>query len=202
MLDDALHDLVVGLATSYVMVGLIFALTVVALLNALGYLRIPPAARPAFLGFFGLAVVAFGSAFGLGMLKSPRQAAVEVVAQAESDAASSARTRNVVKADDDIATGSITGGVVYIQVPDMDRRFEAEKVWKALRGSGFRSPGIELVSGGSPARPEVRYFNDRDRPIAERVAAIAAKQGVPGAIIRTVSSYKAPLGQIEFWYPR
>lgn len=201
-LDGDLHDLTVGLATSYTLVGPIVAVTFAAALNAVGMLRIPRAARPVFLSFFALLLVGFGAAYSAGRLKPPSSAASEIAATAESEAAADAHAWNVVRLDEPAATGSIAGGVVYIQVPDMETRFEADAMWKALRLAGFRSPGIELVSGGSPSRPEVRYFNDADRPIADQVAAIAAKQGFSGAVIRTAANYEAPQGQIEFWYPR
>ncbi|MDR4307553.1 hypothetical protein IHQ68_13090 [Chelatococcus sambhunathii] len=100
------------------------------------------------------------------------------------------------------STGAIPAGTVYIQVPDMDARFAADGVSKALRAAGFKSPGIEVVASGSPSRPEVRYFNPADRPVAERVASIASSQGLSGAAVRAMATYKAPAGQVELWYPQ
>lgn len=201
MLETGLQDLGVWLATSYALVGLIAALAAVALLDAFGLLRVTARARPAFFGVFGLLIVSFAAAYGFGVLKSPQRAAAEAAASAESHAAASARARNIALAEGPEATGALPVGTVYIQAPDMDARFAADGLSRALRAAGFRSPGIELVQSGSPSRPEVRYFNDGDRPVAERVAAIAAKEGLPGAVLRPVSTYKAPAGQVEFWYP-
>lgn len=203
MNGHALHDLVAGLATSYALVGLLLALTGAAVLNVIGALRIPTAAMPAFFSFYGLLVLGFGAAFTLGLLKTPTRAAMEMAAIAESGAAAGARSRNVRLVDDPSSTGSLPVGVVYIQAPDMDARFQADGMWRALKSAGFRSPGIELVSSGAPARPEVRYFNDGDRPLAENVAAIAAQQGLAdAAVLRAAVNYQAPRGQIELWYPR
>lgn len=201
MLDEGLQDLAVWLATSYAMVGLIAAFAVVALLNAFGLLRIPQRARPGFLGVFAALIAGFVAAYGFGLLKSPQRAAQEFAAAAESEAVAAVRGRNVAPTDGQISTGALPAGTVYIQAPDMDARFAADGLSKALRAEGFRSPGIELVQSGSPSRPEVRYFNDGDRPVAERVASIAAKQGLTGAVVRSVATYRAPPGQIEFWYP-
>lgn len=201
MLEDGLHDLAVWLATSYALVGLIAAFAVVALLNAFGLLRIPQRARRGFFGAFAVLIAGFVAAYGFGLLKSPQRAAQEIAAAAESEAVAAARARNVAPSDGPASTGALPTGTVYIQAPDMDARFAADGLSKALRAAGFRSPGIELVSSGSPSRPEVRYFNDADRPIADRVASIAARHGLPGAVVRSVATYKAPPGQIEFWYP-
>lgn len=201
MSGTGLADLVVGVATSYALIGLLVALTVVALLAVTSRVMIPPHARPGFFGLYGGVIGCFLIALAAGQVKSPGQAAAEAQAFADSGAASSVRARNVTPADD-LSTGSIVRNVVYIQAPDMDRRFEAEGLWKALTAAGVRTPGIELVGGRSPSSPEVRYFNEGDRPFAERVAAIAAQNGLPGATVRADASYKAPRGQVELWYPR
>lgn len=202
-MNGDLNQLVGELAASYALSGLLVAFTLAAVLNALGLLRVPQRARPAFFGVYAALVAGFAGAYAVGALKSPSQAAAEVAAVAESDVAAGARARNVRPVDHDVVTGSLPAGVVYIQAPDMDSRFAADGMWKALKAAGFRSPGIELVAGGAPSRPEVRYFNEADRPIADRVAAIAAGQGLKGAaVMRAAASYQAPRGQIELWYPR
>lgn len=202
-MNGDLNQLVGELAASSALSRLLAALTVAAVLNALGLLRMPARARPAFLGVYGALVAGFACAYAVGALKTPAQAAVEVAAVAESDVVASARARNVRPVDHDVVTGSLPAGVVYIQAPDMDSRFAADRMWKALKAAGFRSPGIELVAGGAPSRAEVRYFNDADRALADRVAAIAAGEGLAGAaVMRAGANYQAPRGQIELWYPR
>jgi hypothetical protein len=197
MLDQSVYDLVLRLLLVYALVGAAAALGLVAALAVVRAVVLRPPFRTAFWALFLASVTCVIGAYGLGVLRSPGGAAKDVTAKVESENAFSARSRNIVPTD-----AAPNAGVVYIQAPDMDARFAAEKLWRALKTQGLASPGIELAPTRSPARPEVRYFNEADKPLADRIAGIAAAEGVPGAVVVAVDSYKAPAGQIEFWYPR
>lgn len=202
MLDQTAADLVIRLAAVYALVGLFAALTLVAALALVRAIRIPRLLRTAFYAIYAIAAAGLVAAYAAGALQPPHAAARQVVAAAESAKAFEARNSAIVSGDATPATTPAQIGTVYIQTPDMDARFAAEDLSRDLRAAGFRSPGIELISGRSPSSPEVRYFNDADKPLAEQVAAIAAKHGLEGSVVKTIANYTAPPGQMEFWYPR
>jgi hypothetical protein len=201
MAGHSAYDLVLRLAVHYALLGLFAAFTVGIVLIVAGVVAIPAKARKPVFGLYALAAAALVIFVATSGFRAPSDVAAQVSAAAESAQAFRQRDGAVLAADDPRAASEPTG-TVYIQVPDMDARFAAEKLWRALTGAGFRSPGIEVISGRSPGSPEVRYFNDADRAVAERVAALAAEQGLKGAVVKTIANYKAPAGQIEFWYPR
>lgn len=202
MLDQTAADLVIRLAAVYALIGLFAAMTLVALFTLIRAIRVPRLLRTAFYAIYAVVTAGLVAAYAAGALQAPNAAAQQVVATAESAKAFEARNRNIVPGDPATSTAAAVVGTVYIQVPDMDARFAADGLSGDLRAAGFRSPGIELVSGRSPSSPEVRYFNDADKPLADQVAAIAAKHGLQGSVVKTIANYTAPPGQMEFWYPR
>ncbi|GLK77108.1 hypothetical protein GCM10008171_23620 [Methylopila jiangsuensis] len=201
MLEQSAADLVIRLAAVYALAGLFAGLTVLVLLSVIRLVQIPKLLRTALYAVYALTAVGLAAAWTAGALQPPAVAAGQVAAAAESAKAFDARNSAIVAADSGL-TPVGQSGVVYIQVPDMDARFAAEDLWRSLKEAGFQSPGIELITGRSPSEPEVRYFNDADRPLAEQVAALAAKHGLKGSVVKTIANYKAPPGQMEFWYPR
>ncbi|MFC3695313.1 hypothetical protein [Chenggangzhangella methanolivorans] len=186
MNGDGLDAFFSGSPAAYVVGALAIVLFGAIVLRILRWL--------AFLAFAAMLVVGLSGAYAVGLVKSPFGAPTPHP------------QRSAI--DEEIVTGSIppaaiSAASVYIQAPDMDARFAADEMWRALKAAGIPSPGIELVGGGAPARPEVRYFDDADRPLADRVAAIAARQGLDGAtVLRASARYQAPRGRIELWYPR
>lgn len=202
MLENSAADLLVRLAAVYALIGLVAAMTVVAAFAAIRAIRVPQLLKTGFYAVYALALAGLVAAWAAGALQPPHQAALQVAAAAESAKAFNARNAAILPAGAPLPQTTATVGTVYIQAPDMDSRFAAEDLWRDLKAAGFQSPGIELVSGRAPATPEVRYFNDADRPLAEQVAAIAAKRGLEGSVVKTIANYTAPPGQMEFWYPR
>ncbi|WP_271199258.1 hypothetical protein [Methylopila turkensis] len=201
MLEQTAADLLIRLAAVYALLGLFVALTVIVALTAVRLIAVPKLLRTALYGVYALAGVGLVVGWLAGALQPPDTAATQVAAAAESAKAFQARNSAIVASDSgQIPVGQV--GTVYIQVPDMDARFAAENLWRTLRAAGFQSPGIEVISGRSPAEPEVRYFNDADKPLAEQVAALAAQHGLKGSVVKTIANYTAPPGQMEFWYPR
>lgn len=178
MFGHPLDELLDSLAASPASTVLFLAALAAAALGAAGLLR----GRRPHIVYLALLVVPI---LGLGAYGLARIPAGEPVQRASPPA----------------SAPTAAAGTVFIQVPDMDARFAADGVSKALRDAGFKSPGIEVVASGSPSRPEVRYFNPADRPVAERVASIAGAQGLSGAAVRPMATYKAPTGQVELWYP-
>jgi protein involved in ribonucleotide reduction len=70
---------------------------------------------------------------------------------------------------------------------------------KDLKSKSWIAPGIDYVEGNY--KNTVKYFNNEDKSLAEKVAAIG-KQNF-NSDFRTVailsSKYKVPRGQIEVW---
>ncbi|GBD48440.1 hypothetical protein [Methylopila sp. Yamaguchi] len=203
MLQQTATDLALRLAAVYALVGVFVALTLIVALTMARIVKTPRVMRTGLYALYLLSIVALVTAYAAGALTPPGEAASRIAATAESAKAFDARNAAITPGD--VAPAAATSavvGTVYIQAPDMDARFAAEDLWRDLRAAGFQSPGIELVAGRAPTTPEVRYFNDADRPLAEQVAAIAAKRGLEGSVVKTIANYKAPPGQMEFWYPR
>lgn len=202
MLQQTATDLALRLAAVYALVGVFLALTLVVALTMARIVKTPRVMRSGLYALYLLSILGLITAYAAGALTPPSDAANRIAASAESAKAFDARNAAITPGDAEAATAPSTVGTVYIQAPDMDSRFAAEDLWRDLRAAGFQSPGIELAPGRAPSSPEVRYFNDADRPLAEQVAAIAAKRGLQGSVVKTIASYKAPPGQMEFWYPR
>ncbi|WP_020186418.1 hypothetical protein [Methylopila sp. 73B] len=204
MLQQTATDLALRLAAVYALVGVFVALTLVVALTMARIVKTPRVMRTGLYALYLLSIVGLVTAYAAGALTPPADAAQRIAASAESAKAFDARNAAITPGDVAPSTTAAAAsvGTVYIQAPDMDSRFAAEDLWRDLRAAGFQSPGIELVAGRAPTTPEVRYFNDADRPLAEQVAAIAAKRGLEGSVVKTIANYKAPPGQMEFWYPR
>jgi hypothetical protein len=63
-------------------------------------------------------------------------------------------------------------------------------------------PEIENVEGklDLPRKPNVRYFNDQDKPIADGIVAILIEQGLSSAHAEQVSRYKVKPGSLEILF--
>lgn len=202
MLNQDVHELILKLVILYSVVGFFLAFTVAAILSLFRVVVMPPKAQTYFYGTYLAAVVGLCLAYATDVFKPPASAASEVAAHVQSGQAHQMRSASVVYKPD---AGGETTGLVYIQIPDGDRRPAARALQRALLDSGLRSPGVEIIDPKfTPGTPEVRYFNDEDRPLAEKVAEIARDNNlaVPPEMVKRVTDFSAPLGQIELWFAR
>ena len=101
---------------------------------------------------------------------------------------------------------------VYIQVfddADGDRARELQD-WVVSK-QRWLAPGIENVVATAArdnrkpplgtSAASVRYFNEEDRARAEDVATYLRRTGVPDVAVQLVKA-RAPLGQLEVWFPK
>ena len=91
---------------------------------------------------------------------------------------------------------------VFIQIASESQREKAREILAALQQSGFLTPAIENVSGkaDSPKKTNVRYFNDGDKPTAEKIVSILKEKGMTEAYAYHVSQYKVKPGSLEVWF--
>jgi len=90
---------------------------------------------------------------------------------------------------------------VYLQIFQEQQRETAKKIQGLLRGEGLLAPGIENVGAkSSPVTGTiVRYFNDADEAVAQRVRQILHDNGLPQASVQRFQ-LKANPGSIEVWF--
>jgi hypothetical protein len=91
---------------------------------------------------------------------------------------------------------------VYIQIANDKQRMKAEAIRVILQEKGYVVPEIENVEGklDLPRKPNVRYFNDQDKPIADGIVAILIEQGLSSAHAEQVSRYKVKPGSLEILF--
>ena len=87
---------------------------------------------------------------------------------------------------------------VYIQIAKEEQRAEAQTLAVTLRGEGFATPGIELVSTPT-ANTYVRFFARNTVRAADQVDATMRKLGFASAVQDFTASSTTPLPQIEVW---
>ena len=94
---------------------------------------------------------------------------------------------------------------VYIQIQGgTDQKTLADKLTARLSEAQLIVPGIEaLPIAKMPNQPQVRYFADADRAVAEQVVA-AAKSALPDIPFQAVrvKNLPAPAGTLEVWFKR
>jgi hypothetical protein len=100
------------------------------------------------------------------------------------------------------ATLSLLPIQVYIQIANEKQRVKAESIRVILQEKGYVVHGIENVVGklDFPRKPNVRYFNNQDKPIADGIVAILIEQGLSSAYSEQVSRYKVKPGSLEIWF--
>jgi hypothetical protein len=93
-------------------------------------------------------------------------------------------------------------GRVYVQRDRVDSTSKAESVVAALQSAAFGVAGsIERIdSSRMPKAAQVRYFNEGDRPGAERALVELQKQFPDAKLVRV--GLPAPVGQLEVWLPK
>lgn len=93
-------------------------------------------------------------------------------------------------------------GVLYIQKDKSDATDVPQLVARALKDGGLRAnPRVEnIATEKMPRFTQVRYFNDADRPTAERAAAVIKSRYPDVRIVRI--GLPAPSGQLEVWLTR
>lgn len=96
-----------------------------------------------------------------------------------------------------VPVAAVLGNVVYLQFQgDSAQRERMNGLMAALNAAGLNAPGVEHVTSG--ADNTVRYFHGRDHDLAERVAAVVARAGLPNVKVRP-ARYAGPLHQVEVW---
>lgn len=95
---------------------------------------------------------------------------------------------------------AVVKSIVYIQYMDTYRR-TSDSILLLLKRNRYNAPGAENIKKGSFSS-SVRYFNDSDKPAAERLAAlintnIARYRRNNIRILKT--NLSVPKGQLEVW---
>jgi hypothetical protein len=92
---------------------------------------------------------------------------------------------------------------VFLQIRSEEQRELAASVAALLTSRGFVAPGIERLAEG-PARTEVRFFRQIERPIADSLASILALRGIKKPRVVYVPGYEASTqvraGTMEIWF--
>lgn len=99
-------------------------------------------------------------------------------------------------------TTPVADGKIYVQRDKLDRSLAAQKTANALSLYGFTvSRAIEPVNSSSmPRTAQVRYFNDADKPKAEKALELLKQNFNSAALVRV--GLPAPSGQLEVWLPK
>ncbi|WP_146185072.1 hypothetical protein [Flavobacterium pallidum] len=89
---------------------------------------------------------------------------------------------------------------VYLQAtPDFDKK-STIKLRNTLESKGFSLPGIETVSQKiSPENTEVRYFNEKDKPIADIISKVMKQQGLEANVKKINPEKPINRSQVEVW---
>lgn len=90
---------------------------------------------------------------------------------------------------------------VFIQIANEEQRRAARILAEQLRSQSLLVPGIENVGAKAPAAPEVRYFNDEDRAVAEVTQKSLSEQGLSATKLARVQM-RASRGTVEVWFGR
>ncbi len=111
---------------------------------------------------------------------------------------SSANGRTEVKP---ISTTAIPGQI-YVQRDRLDISHSAITTVKNLVDAGFPVyKSVEVVDNSKmPKTAQVRYFNDSDKPSAEKAVSLLKRQFNSANIVRV--GLPAPSGQLEVWLPK
>lgn len=192
----------------YSIAVLIVAVTLAIVLDLFGLRRLPSEVRKHVYSTFLVGVLGLMLAYVTGLLKTPGQienAVGQAVAGATETNIRLSNQRASAILPEALASRSPAPeapATVYVQASTLAQKNEASGFLAALRGAGVKVPGVEIVGVRSPPKAEIRYFNDADKALADKVANVARMSGFAEVVVKTIPSYKSPLGQIEFWYPR
>ncbi|MFD1704414.1 hypothetical protein ACFSCV_15505 [Methylopila henanensis] len=195
----------------YSVAVLIVALTLAIVLDLFGLRRLPAEIRKYIYRTFLVGILGLVLAFVTGVLKTPGEienAVGQVVARSTennirlSNARSSAILPEALAGAAPRPADPQSAATVYVQASTLAQKNGAGPFLAALKQAGVKTPGVEIVGVRAPPKAELRYFNDGDKDFAERIAGVARANGFDDVVVKTITSYKAPPGQLEFWYPR
>ncbi|MDQ3181376.1 MAG: hypothetical protein M3Q33_12750 [Acidobacteriota bacterium] len=90
---------------------------------------------------------------------------------------------------------------VVIQIVDEAQREDAKRISQILRSKGLNVPGIEFIRGlkGKIVRNQIRYFNNEDEKLANKLESFLSSNGVQFTKIRFIP-LSAEKGQLEIWF--
>jgi hypothetical protein len=91
---------------------------------------------------------------------------------------------------------------VYLHIGNAGQESRAKSVAAALQEAGLKSMGIENVAGKAslPDVTQVRYFNEADKDVANKVLDILKSNGVQSSETRLLTFLRAPPGSLEIWF--
>jgi hypothetical protein len=93
---------------------------------------------------------------------------------------------------------------VYLHIIDENQRASAQAYGRLLESNDFRVPGIENVGSIRLSSTQLRYFRQKDAPLAERVAQLLKGQGIENTRIQYISGYEDSNAvrpkHLELWF--
>jgi hypothetical protein len=94
-------------------------------------------------------------------------------------------------------------GRVYIQIANASQTEKMTELKAVLVKEGFLVPAFENIQGKgkTPAKADVRFFNDSDSDLANNVVQHLRKAGFASAYAHRISGLKAPAKSLEIWLP-
>lgn len=208
---ESVGQTVVVQTVLYSVALLVAALTLAVILDLFGLRRLPRELRSYVYSTFLTGILGLMLASATGVLKTPDELKATVNQDVASKTADNIRLANdraasirpdTVSASPQPVPTPGQAATLFIQASTLDQKADATDLVAALGAAGVKAPGIEIVGARAPSTAEVRYFNEADKPTAEKIAAIARQSGVGDVKVMRILSYRSTPGQLEFWYAR
>jgi len=169
------------------------------------------ALSPDLVGAVKVAVEAVGDRVRAGTASDTERAALGRIASVADVPPTGSEREAVAEEQKPALTFRVNVPRVYIQIFDDADRAAATALQTWIKDDQhWLAPGIENVvataartgrsAPNGASTGDVRYFNDEDSAQAKEIADRLGKNGKPWTVTR--SQLKAPLGQMEVWFPK